>query len=99
MNGKNHRASESLIPVDITPKIAEIAGHYKRTVKSQQLELDDCFIAASAIAKRAPSGHWQWKTLPHERYRKESCIALISNFIFGPNKYMHIIGRCLFPSL
>lgn len=44
---------ESLTPVDITPKIAEIAGHYKRTIKSQQLELDDCLIAASAIAKRA----------------------------------------------
>jgi len=44
---------DSLIPVDITPKIAEIAGNYKRTVKSQQLELDDCFIAASAVAKQA----------------------------------------------
>ncbi len=44
---------ESLIPVDITPGIAEIAGHYKRTVKSQQLELDDCFIAATANARRA----------------------------------------------
>jgi tRNA(fMet)-specific endonuclease VapC len=44
---------ESLTPVDITPKIAEIAGHYKRTIKSQQLELEDCLIAASAIAKRA----------------------------------------------
>lgn len=44
---------ESLIPVDITPKIAEVAGHYKRAIKSQQLELDDCLIAASAIAKRA----------------------------------------------
>jgi len=44
---------DSLIPVDITPKIAEIAGNYKRTVKSQQLELDDCLIAASAVAKQA----------------------------------------------
>ena len=44
---------DSLIPVDITLKIAEMAGHYKGTVKSQQLELDDCFIAASAVAKQA----------------------------------------------
>lgn len=44
---------ESLTPVDITSKIAEIAGHYKRTIKGQRLELDDCFIAASAISLRA----------------------------------------------
>ncbi len=44
---------ESLTPVNITPKIAEIAGRYKRTIKVQRLELDDCFIAASAISIRA----------------------------------------------
>jgi len=51
--GKTIELLESLIPVDITPKIAEMAGHYKRTVKSQKLELDDCFIAASAVVKGA----------------------------------------------
>jgi predicted nucleic acid-binding protein len=44
---------ESFTPVNIAPKIAEIAGHYKRTIKDQRLELDDCFIAASAIAIQA----------------------------------------------
>jgi predicted nucleic acid-binding protein len=51
--GKTLELLESLTPLDITPKIAEMAGHYKRTIKSQRLELDDCFIAASAITKQA----------------------------------------------
>jgi predicted nucleic acid-binding protein len=51
--GKTIELLESLIPADITPKIAEIAGQYKRTVKSRKLELDDCFIAASAVVKGA----------------------------------------------
>jgi predicted nucleic acid-binding protein len=44
---------ESLVLLDITPKIAEKAGQYKRTIKSQSLELDDCFIAATAHSKNA----------------------------------------------
>jgi predicted nucleic acid-binding protein len=51
--GKTLELLESLTPVDITPKIAERAGRYKRTIKSRQLELDDCLIAASAIEKQA----------------------------------------------
>jgi predicted nucleic acid-binding protein len=50
---KTFELLESLIPVSITPQIAEIAGRYKRTIKGQRLELDDCFIAASAFALRA----------------------------------------------
>jgi predicted nucleic acid-binding protein len=34
-------------------KIAEKAGQYKRSIKSQSLELDDCFIAATAYEKNA----------------------------------------------
>lgn len=44
---------ESLHVVDITAAIAEKAGQYKRTIKSQSLELDDCFVAATAHEKNA----------------------------------------------
>ena len=39
--------------VDVTRDIAEKAGSYKRTTKSQRLELMDCLIAATAHATRA----------------------------------------------
>jgi predicted nucleic acid-binding protein len=39
--------------VDVTLKIAEKAGSYKRNTKSQSLELDDCLIAATAFVRRA----------------------------------------------
>ncbi len=44
---------DSLTVLDITVKIAEKAGQYKRSIKSQSLELDDCFIAATAHEKNA----------------------------------------------
>jgi len=44
---------DSLSIVDVTRGIAEKAGAYKRTIKSQGLELDDCIIAATAFVKRA----------------------------------------------
>ena len=44
---------ESLGVVEITAKIAEKAGQYKRTIKSHSLDLDDCFIAATAYEKKA----------------------------------------------
>lgn len=44
---------DSLTVFDITVRIAEKAGQYKRSIKSQSLELDDCFIAATAHEKNA----------------------------------------------
>ncbi len=44
---------DSLSVVDVTRGIAEKAGAYKRTTKSQGLELDDCIIAATAFVKGA----------------------------------------------
>lgn len=35
--------------LDVTRAVAERAGHYKRTVRSHALELDDCLIAATAF--------------------------------------------------
>ncbi len=44
---------ESLNIADVTLRIAEKAGEYKRTIKKQSLELDDCLIAATAFVKEA----------------------------------------------
>lgn len=44
---------DSLLIVDVTREIAEKAGAYKRMMRSQALELDDCLIAATAFIKRA----------------------------------------------
>lgn len=43
----------SLTIVEVTRAIAEKAGAYKRTIRSQGLELDDCIIAATAFVKHA----------------------------------------------
>jgi predicted nucleic acid-binding protein len=44
---------DSLTIVDVTKSIAEKAGFYKRTIRTQGLELDDCIVAATAFAKHA----------------------------------------------
>jgi tRNA(fMet)-specific endonuclease VapC len=44
---------ESLNIADVTLKIAEKAGEYKRSIKKQSLELDDCLVAATAFVKEA----------------------------------------------
>ncbi len=40
----------SLIVVAIDRRVAEKAGSYKREIKKQDLELDDCLVAASAFS-------------------------------------------------
>ena len=42
---------DSLTIIDVTREIAEKAGAYKRTIRLQGLELDDCIIAATAFIK------------------------------------------------
>ncbi|MBM4140148.1 MAG: type II toxin-antitoxin system VapC family toxin [Nitrospira sp.] len=44
---------DSLNMVDVNREIVEKAGQYKRTLKTQALELDDCIIAATAFVKQA----------------------------------------------
>jgi len=44
---------DSLTIIDVTRDIAEKAGAYKRTTRSQGLELDDCIIAATVFIKHA----------------------------------------------
>ena len=43
----------SLTIIEVTRDIAEKAGAYKKTIRSQGLELDDCIIAATAFIKHA----------------------------------------------
>jgi predicted nucleic acid-binding protein len=44
---------DGLFILPVTLEIAEIAGRFKRSVKSQALELDDCLIAATAFVEQA----------------------------------------------
>lgn len=44
---------DSLNIIDVTRKIAEKAGGYKKGIKSHSLELDDCLIAATAFVNNA----------------------------------------------
>ena len=44
---------DSLTIIEVTRDIAEKAGTYKRTIRSQGLELDDCIIAATAFIKHS----------------------------------------------
>lgn len=44
---------DSLNIISVDREIAEKAGTYKREIKSQGLELDDCIIATTAFAKNA----------------------------------------------
>ena len=44
---------DSLTIIDVTRDIAEKAGAYRRIIRSQDLELDDCIIAATAFIQHA----------------------------------------------
>ncbi len=56
--------------VDINREIAEKAGMYKRDVKKQSLELDDCLIAATAFVKGAILATGNAKHYPMEDVKK-----------------------------
>jgi predicted nucleic acid-binding protein len=68
---------DSLNIADINREIAEKAGKYKRDEKRQALELDDCFIAATAFIKEAifatgNEKHYPMKDIQKETYKQES---------------------------
>ena len=44
---------DNLDVLDVTREIAEKAGQYRRSIRSQSLELDDCLIAATAFIHRS----------------------------------------------
>jgi predicted nucleic acid-binding protein len=51
------RMTEMLIDglniINVDRKIAQKAGNYRQTIKSQNLQLDDCIIAATCFVKKA----------------------------------------------
>lgn len=68
---------DSLNIADINREITEKAGKYKRDEKRQALELDDCFIAATAFIKEAifatgNEKHYPMKDIQKETYKQES---------------------------
>ena len=50
---KTRALVDNLLVLDVTREVAERAGHYRRTIRSQTLELDDCLIAATAFIHRS----------------------------------------------
>jgi tRNA(fMet)-specific endonuclease VapC len=70
MKGPEEQATMSLLDsldiLTIDNKIAQLAGDLKRKTKQQQLELDDCFIAATAIMPRAILITHNLKHYPHK---------------------------------
>jgi predicted nucleic acid-binding protein len=56
---------ESFDVLSIDKKIAQLAGDLKRKTKQQQLELDDCFIAATALIHQAVLTTHNPKHYPH----------------------------------
>jgi hypothetical protein len=57
---------ESFDSLSIDKKVAQIAGDLKRKTKQQQLELDDCFIAATALIHQAVLITHNPKHYPHK---------------------------------
>ena len=50
---KTRALIDNLEVLDVTREIAEKAGQYRRTIRSQSIELDDCLIAATALIHRS----------------------------------------------
>lgn len=62
---------DSLTITDVTREIAEKAGIYKRIIKTQSLELDDCIIAATASVTKAILATGNAKHYPMKDIDKE----------------------------
>jgi predicted nucleic acid-binding protein len=61
---------DGLHVMDCTHQIAEKAGRYKASIKSQKLELDDCIIAATAFINNAEIATGNDKHYPMKDIRK-----------------------------
>jgi len=68
---KTSELLDSLTIIDVTREIAEKAGSYKRSIKNQSLELDDCLIAAAASVNRAILATGNGKHYPMKDIKKE----------------------------
>jgi tRNA(fMet)-specific endonuclease VapC len=63
---------DSLTIMDVTRDIAEKAGAYKRTIRSQGLDLDDCIIAATAFIQHAMLATGNIKHYPMTDIKKKT---------------------------
>ncbi len=68
---KTTKLIDSLTVIDVTQKIAEKAGLYKRDEKKQILELDDCIIAATAFIEDSIIVTCNGKHYPMHDVKKE----------------------------
>ncbi|GAX61155.1 nucleic acid-binding protein [Candidatus Scalindua japonica] len=63
---------DGLFSIPISEEIARIAGEFKRDTKSQKLELDNCLIAATALAENAVLATKNLKHYPMKKLNLES---------------------------
>ncbi|MDZ7700525.1 MAG: type II toxin-antitoxin system VapC family toxin [Deltaproteobacteria bacterium] len=69
---KTERLLNSLMVIDVDRKIAALAGDYRRTIRSHQLELDDCLIAATCFIHRTTLFTCNVKHYPMEGFEKKN---------------------------
>ena len=69
---KTRALLDNLEIIPVTRNIAEKAGHYKQSIKSHSLELDDCLIAATAHIHKAALATGNLKHYPMEEIEKNA---------------------------
>ncbi|MGR3320127.1 MAG: type II toxin-antitoxin system VapC family toxin [Candidatus Anammoxibacter sp.] len=69
---KTNELLNSLFAIHVTEEIAKIAGEFKRDTKSQNLELDDCLIAASTFIENAILATNNLKHYPTKKIKIET---------------------------
>jgi predicted nucleic acid-binding protein len=67
---KTSELLDSLQIIDCDRQVAERAGLYKASIKSQQLDLDDCIIAATAAVNNGALATGNGKRYPMRDVRK-----------------------------
>ena len=67
---KTEKLLNSLLVIDVNRNIATLAGDYRRTIKSHQLELDDCLIAATCAVQKATLITSNIKHYPMKDFKK-----------------------------
>jgi len=67
---KTDELIDGLIVIPVDRAIAEKAGQYKGSIKSHDLELDDCLVAATAFLRKAVLATGNGKHYPMADIRK-----------------------------
>jgi predicted nucleic acid-binding protein len=69
---KTEKLLDSMVVIDVDRSIAALAGNYRRTNKSHQLELDDCLIAATCAVRKATLITCNTKHYPMSDFEKRA---------------------------